>query len=79
MLDPVVLDPVRGIGICSDRVVVIGSKSSDLAVVMDSDWVAGRDSDRVAAMDSEVAVATDSSPENSAQVAIDSDQFAVMD
>jgi hypothetical protein len=33
----------------------------------------------VAAMDSEVAVATDSSPENSAQVGIDSDQFAVMD
>ena len=40
---------------------------------------AEKDSDRVAAMDSEVAVATDSSPENSAQVGIDSDQFAVMD
>ena len=67
----VVLDPVRGFGICSDRVVVMGLESSDLAVVMDSDWVAARDSDRVVAMDSEVAVATDSSRENSAQVGID--------
>ena len=63
-LDPVGLDPVRGIGICSDRVAVMGSKSSDLAVVIDSDWVAARDSDRVVAMDLEVAVATDSSREN---------------
>ena len=50
-LDPVGLDPVRDIGICSDRVVVMGSKSSDPAVAMDSDWVAARDSDRVVAMD----------------------------
>ena len=42
-----VLDPVRGIGICSDRVAVMGSKFSDLAVVMDPDWVAMRDSDQV--------------------------------
>ena len=67
------LDPVRGIGICSDRVAVMGSKSSDLAVVIDADWVAARDSERVVAMGSEVALATDSSRENSAQVGIDSD------
>ena len=54
------LDPVRGTGICSDRVAVMGSKSSDLAVVIDSDWFAARDSDRLAAMDSEVAAAMDS-------------------
>ena len=85
VLDPVVLDPVRGTGICLDRVAVMGSKSSDLAVVRESDglrcsdWVAARDSDRVVAMDSEVALATDSSQENSAQVGIDSDQLAAMD
>ena len=37
VLDPVGLDPVRGTGICSDRVAVMGWKSSDLAVVIDSD------------------------------------------
>ncbi len=43
-----VLDLVRCLGICSDRVVAMGSESSDLAVAMDSDWIAGlavRDSD----------------------------------
>ncbi len=77
----VVLDPVRGIGLCSIWVVVMGSESesSDLAVAMDSDWVAARDSDWVVAMDSEVAVSTDSNRENSAQVGIDSDQLAAMD
>jgi hypothetical protein len=77
----VVLDPIRGIGLCSDCVVAMGSESesSDLAVAMDSDWVAARDSDWVVAMDSEVAVSTDSNRENSAQVGIDSDQLAAMD
>ena len=60
VLDPVGLDPVRGTGICSDRVAVMGSKSSDLAVVIDSEWFSARDSDRLAAMDSKVAAAKDS-------------------
>ena len=60
VLDPVGLDQVRGTGICSDRVAVMGSKSSDLAVVIDSEWFSARDSDRLAAMDSKVAAAKDS-------------------
>jgi len=62
-----VLDPVWGIGICSARVAVTGSKSSDLAVLMDSDGVAAR---RFVAMDSEVVV-TNPSRDYSAQVLID--------
>jgi hypothetical protein len=62
-----VLDPVWGIGICSARVAVTGSKSSDLAVLMDSDGVAAR---RFVVMDSEVVV-TNPSRDYSAQVLID--------
>jgi hypothetical protein len=61
-----VLDPVWGIGICSARVAVMGSKSSDLAVLMDSDEVAAR---RFVAMDSEVVM--NPSQDYSAQVLID--------
>ena len=56
----VVLDSVRGLGLCSDWVVAIDSESSDLAVAMDSDWVAARDSDRVVAMDSDMVATTGS-------------------
>ncbi len=45
------LDLVWGIGICSSLVAVMGSKSSDLAVLKDSDGIAAR---RFVAMDSEV-------------------------
>ena len=71
VLDPVGLDPVRGTGICSDRVAAMGSKSSDLAVVIDSDWFAARDSDRLAAMDSEVAAM-----DSEVAAAMDSDRAA---
>ena len=61
------IDPDPGTAICSARVAVMGSKSSDLAVLMDSDGVAVR---RFVAMDSEVVV-TNPSRDYSAQVLID--------
>ena len=69
------IDPDPGTAICSARVAVMGSKSSDLAVLMDSDGVAVR---RFVAMDSEVVV-TNPSRDYSAQVLIDEDQLAAMD
>ena len=69
------IDPDPGTAICSARVAVMGSKSSDLAVLMDSDGVAVR---RFVAMDSEVVV-TNPSRDYSAHVLIDEDQLAAMD